>query len=154
MNDMKKQDKDTLEYLTKNILNFQYVFNMIICKDLNDNMRYNAFNKLSIECNKFIKININNENNIIHLQLFQDMIISYIANMQLPIEDNVDGDVGSIFKIISDKIEKISSNNATVNKVKTFIEIFIKEHFKIESKSILRSLLLILLKSIEDYVIN
>ena len=63
MNDMKKQDKDTLEYLTKNILNFQYVFNMIICKDLNDNMRYNAFNKLSIECNKFIKRNINNENN-------------------------------------------------------------------------------------------
>ena len=83
MNDMKKQDKDTLEYLTKNIPNFQYakLFALIICKDLNDNIRYNAFNKLSIECNKFIKRNINNENNIIHLQLFQDMIISYISNI-------------------------------------------------------------------------
>ena len=57
MNDMKKQDKDTLEYLTKNIPNFQYakLFALIICKDLNDNIRYNAFSKLSIESNKFIK---------------------------------------------------------------------------------------------------
>ena len=158
MFEMEKVDKEILEYLTKNIPNFQYAKFLadITCKDLNNNIRYEAFNVLSTECSKFIKrnININNEANVTYLLLFQDMIISYVSNMQLPIEDSVDGDIGDFFKTITDKIEKISSNNATVNKVKTLIKILIKEHFEIESKSILRSLLLILLKSIEDYVIN
>ena len=74
--------------------------------------------------------------------------------MQLPIEDSIDGDIDDFFKTITDKIEKILTNNPTVNKVKTLIKILIKEHFEIESKSILKSLLLILLKSIEDYIIN
>ena len=158
MFEMEKVDKEILEYLTKNIPNFQYtkLLAHVTCKDLNNDIRYEAFNVLSTECSKFIKrnININNEANVTYLLLFQDMIISHVSNMQLPIEDSVDGDIGDFFKTISDKIEKISSNNATVNKVKTLIKILIKEHFEIESKSILRSLLLILLKSIEDYVIN
>ena len=158
MFEMEKVDKEILEYLTKNIPNFQYtkLLAHVTCKDLNNDIRYEAFNVLSTECSKFIKrnININNEANVTYLLLFQDMIISYVSNMQLPIEDSVDGDIGDFFETISDKIEKISSNNATVNKVKTLIKILIKEHFEIESKSILRSLLLILLKSIEDYVIN
>ena len=158
MFEMEKVDKEILEYLTKNIPNFQYtkLLAHVTCKDLNNDIRYEAFNVLSTECSKFIKrnININNEANVTYLLLFQDMIISHVSNMQLPIEDSVDGDIGDFFKTISDKIEKISSNNATVNKVKTLIKILIKEHFEIESKSILRSLLLILLKSIEDYIIN
>ena len=158
MFEMEKVDKEILEYLTKNIPNFQYTKFLadVTCKDLNNNIRYEAFNVLSTECSKFIKrnININNEANVTYLLLFQDMIISYVSNMQLPIEDSVDGDIGDFFKTISDKIEKILTNNPTVNKVKTLIKILIKEHFEIESKSILRSLLLILLKSIEDYVIN
>ena len=162
MFEMEEVDKEILEYLTKNIPNFQYTKFLadITCKDLNNNIRYEAFNVLSTECSKFIKMNIkiNDEANVTYLLLFQDMILSYVSNMQLPIEDGdidtVDGNIGDFFKIITDKIEKILTNNPTVNKVKTLIKILIKEHFEIESKSILKSLLLILLKSIEDYIIN
>ena len=158
MFEMEKVDKGILEYLTKNIPNFQYtkLLAHVTCKDLNNDIRYEAFNVLSTECSKFIKrnININNEANVTYLLLFQDMIISYVSNMQLPIEDSVDGDIEDFFETILIKIENISSNSTIVNKVKTLIKILIKEHFEIESKSILRSLLLTLLKSIEDYVIN
>ena len=159
---MEEVDKEILEYLTKNIPNFQYAKFLadITCKDLNNNIRYEAFNVLSTECSKFIKMNIkiNDEANVTYLLLFQDMILSYVSNMQLPIEDGdidtVDGNIGDFFKIITDKIEKILTDNPTVNKVKTLIKILIKEHFEIENKSILRSLLLILLKSIEGYIID
>ena len=158
MFEMEKVDKEIRKYLTKNIPNFQYtkLLAHVTCKDLNNDIRYETFNVLSTECSKFIKrnININNEANVTYLLLFQDMIISYVSNMQLPIEDSVDGDIEDFFETILIKIENIWSNSTIVNKVKTLIKILIKEHFEIESKSILRSLLLILLKSIEDYVIN
>ena len=80
---MEKQDKEICDYLTKNIPNFEYtkLYASIICKDLNDDIRYKAFNSLSTECDKFIKENTNNENNIRYLLLFQDMITFYISNI-------------------------------------------------------------------------